>query len=134
MLSLFNRDMLIEGRKLLAVEPGLRHLLANRIDDALAMDLGELTHIVVIQPGDSEADLLSEIGLSPLVNPLLEDDERFGSPDWTPQFDFIERHDEGYFEICQCVADSGFAYLMLIEDSEETDQALLSLCRAHAPH
>ena len=99
----------------------LHDLLAGRIKDSLALDLGDLTHIVVIQPRDTEADIIEALGFSPLVSSInglhLE-------PDW----DWMERH-EGWFELVYTVGNSGFAYLVFVQDGEGVLPDLLTLCR-----
>ena len=49
------------------IEPALKSLLQARLDQAAAADLLSLTHLLVVQPGDTEAQIVTEIGFSPLV-------------------------------------------------------------------
>lgn len=101
--------------------PELHTLLAGRIKDTLALELGDLTHMAVIQPRDTEADIIDALGFSPLVSRI--DGIRL-EPDW----DWLERHD-GWFELVYTVGDSGFAYLVFVQDSEGVLPDLLTLCR-----
>lgn len=103
------------------LDSNLRSLLAGRIRDALALELGDLTHMAVIQPHDTEADIIDALGFSPLVSRI--DGIRL-EPDW----DWLERHD-GWFELVYTVGDSGFAYLVFVQDSEGVLPDLLTLCR-----
>lgn len=98
----------------------LHQLLAGRLHDSIACGLGDLTHMLVIQPGDCEADIVEAIGFSPLVSRL--DGERFQA-DW----DWIERHD-GWWELVYTVGDSGFAYLVFVEIADGVLPDLFRLC------
>lgn len=103
------------------LDPKLHDLLAGRIKDSLALDLGDLTHIVVVQPHDTEADLIEALGFSPLVSRI---DGIHLEPDW----DWMERH-EGWFELVYTVGNSGFAYLVFVQDTVDVLPDLLELCR-----
>lgn len=103
------------------LDPELHTLIAGRMKDALALELGELTHIVVVQPHDTEADLIDALGFSPMVSRI---DGIHLEPDW----DWFERHG-GYFEIVWTVGNSGFAYLVFVQDGEGVLPDLLTLCR-----
>lgn len=103
------------------LDPKLHDLLAGRIKDALALDLGDLTHIVVIQPHDTEADIIEALGFSPLVSRI---DSIHMQPDW----DWLEAH-VGWFELVYAVGNSGFAFLVFVQDSEGVLPDLLTLCR-----
>lgn len=50
------------------LEPNLHKLLHGRILDALTLELGDLTHFLIIEPGDEEGDIIDAIGFSPLVS------------------------------------------------------------------
>jgi hypothetical protein len=110
-------------------DPALQKLLADRIHDWAATDLLGLTHLLVVEAGDTEQQVVEEIAYSPLVNPI--NGARFPSPAYLPPFDFLERHD-GWFELIQTVANDGFAFVIFIEDVEEGDPELLNLCRTYA--
>jgi hypothetical protein len=99
----------------------LHTLIVGRMKDALALELGEHTHIVVVQPHDTEADLIDALGFSPLVSRI---DGIHLEPDW----DWFERH-EGWFELVYTVGDSGFAFLVFVQDREGVLPDLLTLCR-----
>jgi hypothetical protein len=128
MLSLYDKSS-IEAALASPLQPDLRKLLTDRISDAAASDLLDLTHFLVVQPGDCEHNIADEICLTPLTNPI--DGERFGSPEFQPWWDYLEAHD-GWFEMIITVGNSGFAFILLIEDAEGVQPELLSLCRAYA--
>jgi hypothetical protein len=112
-----------------SLDPVLRRLLADRVRDWGATGLLNLTHVLIVQAGDIEQDIVSEIGFSPLVNPI--DERRFGSSDFQPHHDWLERHD-GWFELIFTVSNSGFAFVIFVADIEGVDPQLLGLCRSCA--
>jgi hypothetical protein len=128
MISLSTRASL-EAALTLDLEPKLQHLLVDRIKDTASLDLLDLTHIVVVEPGESEEDLQEEISLSPTINPI--DGERYPSAQFQVWWDWLERHD-GYWEMIITVADTGFAYLLFVPDADNTDPKLRDLCRTYA--
>ena len=104
------------------LRPDLRDLISTRLQDAFACGLADLTHILVIQPGDIEEDIVAAIGFSPLVSRM--DGMRL-QPDW----DFIEQH-ERCWELVYTVGNSGFAFLVFVEKAEGTIPELISLLAA----
>lgn len=128
MLSLYDKQS-IETALAERMEPTIRKLLTERIEDAAATGLLELSHFLVIQAGDNEQDIADEICLTPLTNPL--DGQRFGSAEFVPFWDWLEHHD-GWFEMVISVGNSGFAFVLLIEDDEGVIPELRSLCSTYA--
>lgn len=108
------------------LEPNLRTLLTGRLSDAAAIGLAELTHLVVIEPGDTEDMLLNELGWSPLVNPI--DETRYGDRDFVPYWSWQEDLGDWY-ELVHPVGNSGFAYIVLIQKVEGVLRDLLLMCR-----
>ena len=82
--------------------------------------LGDLTHILIIQSGDTEAEIIDAIGFSPWVSRM--DGNRL-QPDW----DSIEQH-PGFWELLYTVGDSGFAFLVFIARADGVLPELISLC------
>ena len=107
------------------LEPTLHKLLLGRIQDAVALELGDLTHFVIIEPGDEEGDIIDAIGFSPLVSRI---EGGHLEPDW----DWIERH-EGWWELVYTIGDSGYAVLMFVQDAAGVLPDLLDLCRSGWP-
>jgi hypothetical protein len=128
MLSLYDKASM-ESALASPLDPCLHQLLADRIHDAAETELLDLTHLLVVQSGDCEHTIAEEICLSPLTNPI--DGERFGSPDFHPWWDWLQQHD-GWFEMIITVGNSGFAFLLLIQDAQGVQPELLSLCRTYA--
>lgn len=112
-----------------SIDAALRQLLADRVHDWIATDLLDLTHVLVIEPGDTEEDIINQVAFSPLTNPL--DGERFGaSKAFEPHWDWLEAHN-GWFELMVAFAD-GFACFLFIQDAEGVDPQLRALGRTYA--
>lgn len=91
------------------------------------LDLLEYAPIVIIEPGDSEQDIIKAIGFSPLVNRV--DGERFPSPLFTPSWEFITHH-QGWHELVYVTGDDGGGVILLVADRDGVDPDLLALCRS----
>lgn len=100
----------------------LRTLLADRHADTISCSLQDLTHVLVVEAGDREVDIVDAIGFSPLLTRI---DGVRNQPDW----DWLERHD-GWWELLYTVGNAGFAYILLVEDAQGS--AIADLCRKHA--
>jgi hypothetical protein len=111
----------------LNLDPALHRLLSDRIA-ALDGDLIDQTEYLIVQPGDTKADIVSAIGWSPLVNPI--DGCRYGDPGFIAPWDWLQRH-QGWYEMIVTVGNGGFAYIIFIEDAPDADAVLLRLCRTH---
>jgi len=128
MLSLYD-EVTTRAALALPIDPGLRALLTTRIVHYAAAGLAAVTHILVIQPRDTESDVEREIGFCPTTNIL--NGVRSGSVAFQPFWDWL--HDlGGWFEMIVTVGDSGFAYILLIQDADGVDPDLLTLCKVHA--
>lgn len=125
MLSLPDRAAM-DNALTLPLRDDIKVLLRKRIDQVIADGLDDLTHIVVLCSGDTEAMLKTEI----LFYPLEREGLRFGQPGFETYWDWFHDHG-GWFELIYCVADSGFAFLLFIEDRDDTGWTdLLQLCRS----
>ena len=72
------------------------------------------------------------VGLIALVFPIatnLVDGVRIGEPDFTPSWEYAERHPSGWTEIVFVLTDDGFGHVILVPDSDEVDPALRRLCQ-----
>lgn len=92
------------------------------------LDLLYLAPILIIGPGDTEQDIIREIGFSPLLNRV--DGARFPSADFTPSWEYILHH-EGWHELAYVTGDDGSGVILFIKDAEGTDPTLLALCRQY---
>jgi len=96
----------------------LRHRLMLRRDQLLRdtagdFELGDLVHMVVIQPGDRRNDI----------------EDRAGFPLFTePAFEWVEYRD-GWFEAVVILSDDGFGIAIFAPDDKEVDPAVLALLR-----
>ena len=111
----------------LDLDSNLRRLLADRIG-ALTEEPIDCTEYLVVQPGDTEADIVHQIGLSPLIEPM--DGIRYGAPGFRPHWDWLSLRD-GWFEMIKTFG-SSFAYVVFIEDDDRIKRELLEMCRRHA--
>ena len=48
------------------LDKGLKALLADRLADTIHCGLQEYTHVLVVEAGDSEKDIIKAVGFSPL--------------------------------------------------------------------
>ena len=106
------------------LDPRLRVMIEQRINSARKNGLAEMTHIVVVQPGDTEADIVVELNWTPLVNPI--DGRRFGESGFVAPWDWLQRHDGGWYEMVVTVGNSGFAFVVLL--TPDMDPDLLQVC------
>lgn len=111
----------------LPLDIALHQLLSDRIADAIACAVQDMTHIIMVEAHDREDNFLREAAFSPFYNPLS--DCRHGDPDFQPHWDWAGRHD-GWFEWLTCVGNDGFAFIVLVPDREDIDPRLLALLRA----
>ncbi len=125
MLHFYDRATMARALTL-DLEPELHRLLSDRIG-ALSEELKDHTEYLVVQPGDTESDILRHISLSPLIEPLHG--ARYEEPGFHPHWDYLASHD-GWFEMIFTFG-SAFAYILLIEDIEEGSAPLLRLCRSY---
>lgn len=116
-----------------SLDPDLRRLLAVRArqledDTEPGVELGELAHFHVVQPGDDTAAVEAALGFP--VDANLVDGARFGDPDFTPSWEWIEDHD-GVWEAAFVLSDDGFGHVLFVPDRTGIDPRLLALCRDH---
>lgn len=125
MLHLFDRATMAHALTL-DLEPRLYALLAERIGSLVTADhdLTDQTEFLVIEPGDTEEDIIHAVGFSPLVEPV--DGTRFGQPGFYPWWDWLANRD-GWFEMIVTFG-STFACVLLIRDA---DGPFHALCRAN---
>jgi len=125
----FDNAKAIAGAPRISTDPQLQNLLSDRVQDWTALGLLAMTHLVLIEVGDTDQSIIEEIGYSPLINPL--DGKRHGTDGFVLPFDYVEDHG-GWFELIVTVGNDGFAFVLFVRDREGVDPELLSMCRAHA--
>ncbi len=126
MLHFYDRASMAQALTL-NLSPELHLLLSARIL-ALEEDLIDWTEYLVVEAGDSEADIVRHVGFSPLVEPF--DGIRFGEPSFHPHWDWLIDH-AGWYEMSVSYG-STFAYVLFIEKSRFPPDALAALCAEHA--
>ncbi|MXO52373.1 hypothetical protein GRI42_13765 [Erythrobacter gaetbuli] len=97
----------------------LKTLLADRLADTIHCCLQDYTHVLVVEAGDSEEDMIKAVGFSPLRS-------RFDATRKCLDCDWLEQHD-GWWELLFTVGNAGFAYIVLVAD--EDGIPLADLCR-----
>jgi hypothetical protein len=105
----------------------IKQLLLRRCDQLGTIE--DQARFVVVQPGDRASFLEDALGFSPLRNPV--DGSRFGDADFTPGWEWIERHEFGW-ELCFVFTDDGFAHVILVPDDPRVSAKLLRLCAEFA--
>lgn len=110
----------------LPLRADLKVILHERIAQVIADGLDDLTHIVVLCRGDTEATLKAEV----LFSPLEREGARWGDHGFQAWWDWLHDHG-GWFELIFCVGNSGFALILFIEDCDNVGLAdLIAMCRA----
>ena len=129
MLHLYNRATMARAVTL-DLDPHLHQLLKARIDclTTADFDITDDTEFVVVQPGDSEADIMRHIGFSPFIEPI--NGARLGGCGFHPFWDWLGDH-TGWFEMIVTFG-STFAYVLFIHDAEGTLPELRTMCRRYA--
>lgn len=112
------------------MEPVLHRLVSDRLTDAIACGVEHLTHLIIVEPGDAEADFQREAAFSPFHAPLS--DTRYGDEDFLPNWDWAGHHG-GWYEWFKIVGNDGFAFIVLVPDVEGVDPLLLSMLRTYVP-
>jgi len=125
----FDNAKAIAAAPRIVTDPQLKNLLSDRVQYWTEAGLLGLTHMVLIEVGDTDESVIAEIGFSPLVNP--PDGLRHGMEGFVSPFDRIQDH-VGYFELIVTVGNDGFAFVLFVRDREGVDPELLSMCRMHA--
>lgn len=129
MLHFYDRATMAHALTL-DLDPELHRLLTDRIASLRTdeYDLTDDTEFIVIQPGDSEDDLIQQVGFTPLTEPI--DGIAYGQPGFYPHWDWLTRHGS-WFEMVLTFG-STFAYVLLIRDDEGIPHQLRAMCRKHA--
>jgi hypothetical protein len=129
MLHLYDHSTMARALTL-DLDPQLCALLTERIASLVTADYGltDDTEYLIVEPGDTEADIARHVGFSPLVEPI--DGGRFGGAGFSPFWDWLSDHD-GWYEMIVTFG-STFAYVLFIRDAAGVPPDLLALCRRYA--
>ena len=104
----------------------LYRIVNDRLSDAVACGCEHMTHILIIEPGNGEAEFLREAAFTPFRNPLS--DTRYGQSGFEPHWDWAGQH-QGWFEWLTCIGNAGFAFIVLVPDRDDIDPMLLAMLR-----
>lgn len=107
----------------------LRALIDNHLSLARLHGLESLTVVLVIQPDDTEADVVAEVGFSLVTNPITA--IRYDDPDFEPYWAWLNRAGR-WVQLVHTISDDGFAFILLIENTESQFPDLVAMCRAWA--
>ena len=111
--------------------PELRCLIEKVIADLgedFCHDPKGLGYFLVIEPGDTLADIHAHIGFDILANRYTG--IRFDQPGYTPSFEVLEEH-AGYYEMVFIVSDDGFGIEVFIPKTIDIAE-LLAMCQRYA--
>jgi hypothetical protein len=128
-MQTFDNAKAIARAPRLVTDPKLQNLLCDRIKDWAEAGLMNLTHLALIEVGDTEASIMEALGFSPLANPL--DGKRYGTNGFVLPFDMLMDHD-GYFELIMTVGNDGFSFVLFVRDRDGVEPQLRAMCRAYA--
>lgn len=104
-------------------------LLRERVELYASSGLLDDSHLLVIEPGDTEERVKEATGgLWPALNPI--DQARYPSPLFCPWWDHLQRSGQ-FFEMIICFG-STHALVILVEDAPGVESELLCLCRQYA--
>ena len=110
------------------IDARVKRLLTTRRNQ-LGLDKIDQAHFVLVQPGDTPTQLQLLLSFSVFQN--LGDGSKFGDPDFTPGWEWIEDHGFAY-ELVFILDDSGYAHVVVLPKSEGIDEQLTALCEAYA--
>ena len=116
-------------------EPRFRDLLQLRFEqicDGEPFDPVTMARFVIVEPGDTVAEI--EAGSGAWITTSMFDEARYGDPDFSPCFDFLEFHDleVRVYEFVTITSDSGFGIALFIQDLPGMDEELMRFCREYA--
>ena len=126
MIHLYDRATMAQVATL-DLDPALRALLLKRVA-TLGEDLIDWTEYLVVEPGDTEEDIVRLVGFSPLVEPI--DGVRWPHPAFEPGWDWLVDHG-GWFEMTVTFG-SAFGYVLFIQNASGSDGDLARLCVRYA--
>ncbi len=112
----------------IVADPELRTLIEQTIA-ALSQDApfdpDVLGYFLIVQPGDSLADIDAQLGFSILTNRWTG--IRYDQPGYTPSFEILQEH-AGYFELVFVLSDDGYGVELFVPKAAGVDPELLAMC------
>jgi hypothetical protein len=113
-------------------DQALCQLLAKRLAfyaEYEDLELSALFKLILIEPGDTLADLDVEFNGAFLINHFSG--RRYGDPGFKPAFEVLEEY-PGFYAMLFCEGDGGFGIEVIVPKSTDIDPRLLSLCSQFA--
>lgn len=115
-------------------DEALRALVAQRFVEIAQdepYDPDTFGYFVVVEPGDSVESVEKEVGW-PILGSVFND-ARFGDPEFSPCFEFLEEHARpACYELVYIFSDGGFGIDVFVPKLPEIDRQLLAFCEAYA--
>lgn len=115
-------------------DAALRALVAQRFIEIAQdepYDPDTYGYFVVAEPGDSVEALEKETGC-PILGSLFSE-ARFGEPDFSPSFEFLEEHQcPACYEMVFILSDGGFGIDLFVPKVPGMDRQLLHFCQTYA--
>ena len=112
-------------------DPALRHLIETTIaalSEDEPFDAAVLGYFLIIEPGDTMAELDAQMGFSILTNRCTG--IRFDAPGYTQHFEVLDEH-AGYFELVFILSDDGYGIEVYVPKRGAAPE-LLALCERYA--
>ena len=111
--------------------PEIKELVQQRLDDlgGDAFDADELGYFLVVESSDTSEALSGQLGFDLLRNRISH--ARYGQPDFTPLFEFVEEFPFCY-DMVFVLSDDGFGVELFIPKGEDIDTELIAMCRQFA--
>lgn len=109
-------------------DPELVALLSLRMAQLVqthGIDLSDLAHFLVVEPGDRLCQIEAQLGFTPLQN--IVDGSFYGDPDFTPSWEWIGFH-AGWIEIAYVFSDDGFGTIIYVQRADGVEPDLIALC------
>lgn len=115
-------------------DEALRALVAQRfveIPQGEPYDPDTFGYFVVAEPGDSVEALEKETGC-PILGSLFSE-ARFGEPNFSPCFEFLEEHKRpACYEMVFILSDGGFGIDLFVPKAPGMDLQLIDFCQTYA--
>ena len=118
-------------------DPGIRSLVEQRFAEVIAdasYDYDQHGYMIVVEPGDTVPEIEEETSCC-ILHDLFEDN-RYGHPDFTPSFEALEEHNDGFttscYEMLFITNDDGFGITLFIPKAEGIAADLLAMCAEYA--
>ena len=105
----------------------IRELVRQRIDDLGALD--ELGYFLAVESSDTSEALSAQLGFDLLRNRFTG--ARYGQPEFTPSFEFVEEFPSCY-DMVFVLSDDGFGVEQFFPKGEGIDAELIAMCRMFA--